>query len=180
MAETPTICIEKSLGIWGFCKFDYLNLWSSVSFFFSFFFSFFPNWMMCTFREHKENWQIKEVSSFVPLRLKDVGALCVISMASSGEAGTKRLRTQGLNVHLLHGTWQKCLDEQSFRVIPPFSSLYWWSASASSENIWAIQNHQWWPAWPWNTQRQLQNSAAEDKVGLLKVLQTLHSYQVTI
>jgi len=59
---------------------------------------------MCTFREHKENWQIKEVSSFVPPRQRDVGALCVLFMASSGEAGTKGLRTQGLDVHLLHST----------------------------------------------------------------------------
>lgn len=32
-----------------------------------FFFSSFPTWTMCMFKEHKENWQIEEVFSSVPL-----------------------------------------------------------------------------------------------------------------
>lgn len=88
------------------------------NFFFHLFFSSFPSWTMCTFREHKENWQTKEVSSSVVWGSEILG-LCVLSMVSSGEAGPKRLKTQGLDVHLLHDTWQKCLDEWS--VIPPVS-----------------------------------------------------------
>lgn len=110
---------------------------------------------MCMFRKHKENWQMEEISSLVPVFVsqRHVGPLCVLPMTSSGEAGTKRLRTQELSVHLLHSTWQKCLNGWSFHGIAHFCSLCWWS-STSSENTWVIQNYQWWPAWLWDTQRQ--------------------------
>lgn len=147
--------------------------------FFFFFFSSFPSWTVCTFRECNKNWQIKEVSSFVPLEEERCwGFVCPLHGLQRG--GTVSLRTQGLNVDLLPGTWQKCMEEQSCHVIPPFCSLHCWSASISSGILPAAQNYQWWPAWPWDAQRQLQNSAAENKVGLLKLFQALHSYQVTM
>lgn len=151
--------------LWIFLFFVCLDLWTSATLIF-FLFSSFPTWTMCMFREHKENWQMEEVSSLVPLFVlqRDVGPLCVLPMTSRREAGTKRLRTQGLSVHLLHGTWQKCLNGWSFHGIAHFCSLGWWS-STSSENNWVRQNYQWWPAWLWDTQRQSRGSAAEDKLG---------------
>lgn len=134
---------------------------------------------LCAFREHKENWQKKEVSSFVLLRQRDVGALCVPSMASSGEAGTeaedKRTACTSPTWYLTEVPgWVEFSCHSSF-LFPVLVTCFHIIRKYLNDTKLSVVT-----SLTWRPQRQLQNSAAEDKVGLLKVLQTLHSYQVTI